>query len=404
MRLQALIALALLTPPGAAEADALRLLAELRERHLPHGMVLDPVFQSPEGDEIAGYSRCGDSAVWTGHLLAAEAYRYAVTRSGDALAGVRGALNGLGVLLDVTGTDLLARCAFPADSPFAAGLVGEERRHGVYGGTLDGAYWQWIGNTSRDQYAGLFFGLTAAWNLVPDPQVQTSVRALATRALGFLQERHWFVVMPGGEISTTFLGRADQQLSLLKLGRRANPGRFETSYKALSLLAAPETIAPVALEVRDPHEAYFKFNLDSITFYGLLTSGDNWWLRLNYKKAYDILRNTTDDHGNAFFNMIDRAINGPNARRDAETRRLLDAWLRRPRRDSWVDLRVVYPSCRQEDRACQPIPVEQRVRTDFLWQRSPFLLYGGGAGTIEGAGLDYILPYWMARYYGVSQE
>jgi len=41
------------------------------------------------------------------------------------------------------------------------------------------------------------------------------------------------------------------------------------------------------------------------------------------------------------------------------------------------------------------------VRTDFLWQRSPFLLVGGGYGTIEGAGLDYILPYWMARYYEV---
>jgi hypothetical protein len=41
-----------------------------------------------------------------------------------------------------------------------------------------------------------------------------------------------------------------------------------------------------------------------------------------------------------------------------------------------------------------------RPTTDFLWQRNPFLLVGGGAGTIENAGIDYILPYWMARYYG----
>jgi hypothetical protein len=45
--------------------------------------------------------------------------------------------------------------------------------------------------------------------------------------------------------------------------------------------------------------------------------------------------------------------------------------------------------------------VFERVRTDFLWQRSPFLLFGGGAGTIKGNGIDFILPYWMARYYGV---
>ena len=54
-----------------------------------------------------------------------------------------------------------------------------------------------------------------------------------------------------------------------------------------------------------------------------------------------------------------------------------------------------------DDRACNPIPVNDRVNTDFLWQRSPFLLLGGGAGTIETAGIDYILPYWMARSQGV---
>jgi len=36
----------------------------------------------------------------------------------------------------------------------------------------------------------------------------------------------------------------------------------------------------------------------------------------------------------------------------------------------------------------------------LLWQRTPFLLVGQGAGTIETAGIDYILPYWMGRYYG----
>ncbi len=75
--------------------------------------------------------------------------------------------------------------------------------------------------------------------------------------------------------------------------------------------------------------------------------------------------------------------------------------LERPRRDEWVDLRDEVPMC-GEDRACFPIPVKDRVRTDFLWQRSPFLAYGGGAGTIASPGVDYVLPYWMARYFGES--
>jgi hypothetical protein len=34
----------------------------------------------------------------------------------------------------------------------------------------------------------------------------------------------------------------------------------------------------------------------------------------------------------------------------------------------------------------------------------PFQLSGGGDGIIETAGVDYILPYWMARYYRVEKE
>jgi hypothetical protein len=49
------------------------------------------------------------------------------------------------------------------------------------------------------------------------------------------------------------------------------------------------------------------------------------------------------------------------------------------------------------------IPVDERPNTDFLWQRSPFLLSNAGDGTTGAPGIDYILPYWMARYYGVVQ-
>ena len=68
--------------------------------------------------------------------------------------------------------------------------------------------------------------------------------------------------------------------------------------------------------------------------------------------------------------------------------------------DQYIDLRGEFAAC-GDDRACEPLPVERWVRTDFLWQRSPFLLLGGSRGTIEGAGIDFLLPYWMARYYGV---
>ena len=36
--------------------------------------------------------------------------------------------------------------------------------------------------------------------------------------------------MPDGKISTTFLGRGDQILSFLQVGRHVNPSRFSTVY------------------------------------------------------------------------------------------------------------------------------------------------------------------------------
>jgi hypothetical protein len=79
---------------------------------------------------------------------------------------------------------------------------------------------------------------------------------------------------------------------------------------------------------------------------------------------------------------------------------MLDDWLLRPRRDQPIDLRGLFPAC-GDNQACDPVPIVFRPRTDFLWQRNPFQLVGQGTGRIETAGIDYILPYWMARYFGV---
>jgi hypothetical protein len=101
--------------------------------------------------------------------------------------------------------------------------------------------------------------------------------------------------------------------------------------------------------------------------------------------------------------MIERGLLGANATRDAETVNLLSLWLQRPKRDDRVDNTGKYAAC-ASNRACKPIPVNDRYPTDFLWQRSPFQLAGGGSGTLETPGVDYILPYWMARYYNVVAQ
>ena len=74
--------------------------------------------------------------------------------------------------------------------------------------------------------------------------------------------------------------------------------------------------------------------------------------------------------------------------------------LRRTNRNVREDLSAKYKACKTWI-SCQVIPIEERPYEDFLWQRHPFRLVGWGDGSVESAGVDYILPYWMARFYGV---
>jgi uncharacterized protein (TIGR03437 family) len=383
----------------AAEADALAITANIQARHLPFGTILDPIFTLTNSDQIAGYTRCGDSAVWTGHYLAAEAFRYKVTQVPDALNNVKEAIAGLKGLTDVTGTNLLARCLVAIDSPYAAGIRSEEAGNGVYTNTSAG--WIWVGHTSRDEYSGALFGLAVAYDMVTDAAIRSSISDLVTRLVEFLNGHNWSVVMPDGSSSTSFLVRPDQIETFLAIGRHVNPDHFSSvSYEAQRLLLSVSVPVPITVDTTGD-DSYFKFNLDYINLYNLIRlEGSS--AKSIYETAYGMLRDHTASHQNAFFNIVDLALKGPNAARDSQTLALLDTWLLRLRRDFGVDLHGFVGVCGGQ--ACQPVPVWQRPPTDFLWQRSPFQLAVGGAGIIESAGIDYILPYWMARYYGLSES
>lgn len=376
-----------------AEPDALAISAAIQARHLPFGTILDPIFAGPDSNDIVGYTRCGDSAIWTGHYLAAEAFRFNVTRRPEALSNVKAAIAGLKSLVDVTGTNLLARCIVPGNSPFASGIQSEEAHNGIYTNTSAASLW--IGNTSRDQYSGVVFGLSVAYDVVDDAGIRASARDLITRMVDFLHGHGWNVVMPNGATSTSLIARPDQILSFLQVAAHVNPGRFSTLYTVQRILQSAFIAAPIALEATND-SSYFKFNLDYINLFSLIRLEGSSAKAL-YKNAYNILRNHTAGHQNAFFDVIDAALNGPNAARDAEIQALLQAWLQRPRRDNYVDVSGAVPVCGPQ--ACTPIPVPLRPPTDYLWQRSPFQLAGGGSGLIESAGIDYVLAYWMGRYY-----
>jgi hypothetical protein len=399
--------------PNQAAADEVS--ANIQRAHLlesfPYPTIVDPRFKSSDPasadyNTVADYVHGGDAAIWTGHYLAAESFRYAVTGSMDARANAERALKGIEGLVDVTTPvlpDLLARFLWPADWEYSARMAAAEGGHGVYDGAPGGRPHKWLANTTRDQYSGVFLGLAVAYDLIDDPAVRGRISALVTRMLTLLLRNAWNVPKPGGSFSTTFWGHPDKQLSLLQVGRHVNPRAFEVIYRVHRRVLMAGVSGPARAECRDQHGSYFKFNLSHIVLYNLIRLEEPGIPRQLYLNAFRTLRGCTTHHQNAHFNMIERAIDGANAARDAQTNEYMRLWLDRPRRDYFVNHGTDYGVC-GADRTCAVIPVDKRVNTDFLWQRSPFLRFGGGDGTIETAAIDYLLPYWMARHYGVITQ
>lgn len=350
----------------------------------------------------SGYTQAADNAIWTGHYLAAEATRYAVTGSPDALANAKKALRGITALIDVTHADVLARFLIPRSSPYADAILAEEAHQGIHESTYQKQPYAWLGNTSRDQYSGAFFGLGVAYDMLRDGRVRAEIRKDVSRMLANLIANGWSVKMPDGSYSTTFVQRPDQQLSFLQVGRHVDSTRWSVTYQSFRAANAALVRAPIEAECQDPYGSYYKFNLDHVNLYNLVRLEEPGAFRTLYLQAFAALRSCTGTHQNAHFNMIERGLLGADTVRDAETVNLLSLWLMRPRRDYFVDNTGKYPACGEY--ACAPIPVNDRYTTDFLWQRNPFQLAGGGAGTTETPGVDYILPYWMARYYRVLSQ
>jgi hypothetical protein len=121
--------------------------------------------------KIEGINGLGDSAIWTGTYLAAEALRLKATGAADARARVLSIVETLHLFMSVSGDPgLLARYAAPSGAPKAYALYDldctQARVHcGVSraGGTYD-----YIGHISRDQYQGVILGYALAYEALTD--------------------------------------------------------------------------------------------------------------------------------------------------------------------------------------------------------------------------------------------
>ena len=289
------------------------------------------------------------------------------------------------------------------------------------------------------------------------------------KSLDYLRGNNWRILVPfedNGEKtkvvgSENFFFTPDRQVSFMRVGATADPGRYLIPYQFVAPRLAPLTWAAQLVSGLDPLHQSYKFNLSHEGLGSLLFLENGEVLRQAYLPSFDVLRGYTAAHKNPYFDLLYILVQPEALRGDAasepsasnptitvadEVRSLLADWL--VRRDAQrgpnlgayamisesgaaAQLRML----RQGDTAVYttldlkpkcvakwaPMPSQRIGRgRDFLWEQHPFALgigsgsCGSGANvttaairsksgnaTREGAGVDYLLPYWMGVYLGV---
>jgi len=393
----------------------------------PYGGTGYVYFDEPDSYGITGYS-FGDSTIWTGAYLAAEAFRYAVTGSSAAKANAIRTVHALDAHLKITQVPgFIARFGGPDASPWNAHYVGHDRY--VLGtGEWEGSFW--LNNTSRDQYTGWFFGMALAYDLIDDEPTREMIRRDVQEVIDDIQrDRYWIIGENGlptdaGPNVIAIMRLCwhlvaahvlDNETYRRRYLDRWDQDRNEIEISSFSWL--------------NKYDEYYGLNLSHMTYFNLWRLETDPDRRAVYLDAFHKqIRPVVEFTHNVFFDEIYLA----NCERAGECReykatledlqaQILD-FQDPPVREvpieipelpldpvsvflsdliDALDLRWLIDI---EPQTLEPRPVKHRCPRSFMWQKSPYNIdCPGGDGTEVYPGIDYMLAYWMGRYYNLIE-
>jgi hypothetical protein len=407
-------------------AKAARFEEELDADHLEFWGGLAYRVRRPEGDD--GPRRVwyqSDQTCWTGALLGAECERWAATGDAAALHRVRSLLRGLTVLTEITGErGLWARYARPP---------GREEREGDTPYAHDGASgfegWRWRGDLSKDQLAGLVFGLCAVTDLVDDPWSRARAARLLSELADRIESRGLQIVEKGrvttyGDLSPRVKGVPIGVHGAVLLGlaegawRATGDPRHRRFLERLVADDVPATLRIPTIRVF-AKENWNNPNMVAMALASILRrppEGDAPLMeRTLHREAAGSLATILDLHrgeGNAFWIAV-AAPSGKAAglrERDLEDARRQLAVFPVRKVEEPVDHRgrtdldhSWWTSRRGRPRVTTPLPVDQMSLGSFIWKSDPFesLQEEGGDGKTRYAGTDFLAAYWPLQRLGL---
>jgi hypothetical protein len=383
----------------------------IAERHKRHNLVADSQFTEPGNPATSHQYPNDNDGLWTAIYVAAQAFRYAVTKDPQALDETRKSVDSMLRLEAITG-----RSGFPARSFRNK----SEPRHndGVWHFTSDGE-WEWKADTSSDEIVGHFFAYSVVYDLAADEELKKRLRAAVSRMADHLIEHHYNLTdLHGGP---TRWGRYDEAYF------ETDDGREERALRSLELLSHLKVAFHMTGDSRYDREyrklinemGYHKNTTTYLKLRQELNYSDeelamlSYYPLFRYEKDPELLRVYREGleqwwvnikrEDNPLWTFIYAFCNpGKRVRLEGAARTLYR-----------IPMDMIKWSIKNSHRRDVPLDTSQerhdRVQTSRLlppderrvmrWNGNPFQLDDQAAGRGEDDGAFFLLPYWLGRFH-----
>lgn len=316
------------------------------------------------------------------------------------------------------------------------------------------AGWCFLDNVSQDEYAGHMFALGAVYKLVDVPELRNLAADLIEKVGVHLMENHLaFVDWDGritehGKLWATSLADtpgflAAESLAFIRMAIEVSGREDLRAFYDDCLLqrSGPTSCLPWPLEAENP-KSYLEFLPMMMAYFGdhggCKSNFNNFSMVMSFlhdliwferdKEVREVAQSVLDTelmhypspralitHKNAWFNFIWAASkrlgpssDGPayDAVRDAIcSLREFPARKHEQAKDTWNKYEHFCDGRLGDSQTEFPIPVAERCLRTFLWWASPYdreVCPERPWEVYQPA--DYLLAYWMGRYYGFIEE
>lgn len=401
---------------------------QVRKRHIRNGFNCDVYSMSIPGDLSSGTMVDSDNdGLWTSMYLASQLYRYAVTKSEDALLNSIDAFEAMERLHNINRIE-----GFPSRSYERTGYVvhGQEHWHK----TID-SLWEWKGTTSSDEAIGHYYAFALVAEIIEDENIRNRAINLIDIMTNHIVENDLYYVdydgkpTQWGKWNPDYVNGFDKSVGDRKLNSSNIIAFLQTAYH----FTGKEKYKIKAYELMDKY-GYLENLMRPMATIGV-TDGDE--LSQNLSDAW----NHSDDemYFLSYWYLYPYAFTPELKEKYRET--IKDHWnIERPEKDglwnfcyamtgasefdlnesiwflkeypldmiNWTvtnskrkDIELMARNFREQTTKNVLSPDERPM---FKHNTNTFELDRNGGGRSENSGDLFLLPYWMGRYLGVISE